>query len=680
MTDTAQRTNPFQVTKAVDFTDEEIVRTWVDLPGGGFYGLANPRSPTPVFLLGGKGSGRTHLMRYFSAVSQQIRNPAELPQALTRDGYVGIYVRCSGLNSGRFEGKGQDAQIWADVFAYYTDLWLAQHTLGTVVDLLGTTDEFREAEAEIATGALGLFDNPPSVPVNDAQGLIAALHVLQRELDNAINNASLTRQLPVVIRCTRGVLVFDLPALIVQAIPSLSSVQFTYLLDELENLTAAQQRYTNTLLREKRGPCSFVIGSRLYGVRTQLTYASDEENKEGSEFESVYLDRTYLREKDQYGEFCLHLVSRRLADAGYIPHATEDSSPDLDVYFDSVPEDRLGVAETAFVLQRPGERVYIGKLRKKLHEGLDRNRVPGVEDQRQVDEILSAISVQDLPLVEKLNTFLLYQDWNRGNDLLAAAQEIADGAARYIGGGTSDRHQRQMSLFRADLLAQLLREYDQKQRYHGLGTFIHMSSGLPRNLVIILKNVYRWAIFDGQDPFGTEEISLDAQREGVLQSSNWFYDDAPGVGDLGREAQAGVGRVADLMRVLRFADKPVESSLSSFSVDLTALTDRARATIHAAQQWSMLMAVESGQRDRNTGAVLAKFQLSGMLAPRWDLPIYRRGTLALSESEGNSIFDAAYRGEFDGLARTRLSRLTAPFFGVRGTVNPNGEEPDHTLF
>jgi hypothetical protein len=679
MTDIVHRTNPFQVTKAVDFSDEEIVRTWVDLPGAGFYGLASPSSPMPLLLLGGKGSGRTHLMRYYSAVSQQIRNPTDVLEALQRDGYLGIYVRCSGLNSGRFEGKDQSKEAWADVFAYYTDLWLAQHTLGTMSDLFGVTEEFRSAEAQIAAGALRLFDLPPPLEQPNVANLLAGLHGLQRELDIAINNASLLRELPVTIRATRGALVFDLPAILVSSLPSLGSIQITYLLDELENLSATQQRYINTLLREKRAPSGFVIGSRLYGIRTRETYASGEENKEGSEFESVHLDRLYLREKEQYGQFCRALVAHRLADAGYIPHPVESAEPKLDVYFEEMSDDRLGGAEVGFVLSRSaGEREYFRKLRKKLFQGLERQRAPGLHREEDVDVVVAALAVPDFPLVEKLNTFLLYQDWFRKNDLLAASEAIAEGVQRYVAGDTFGRHHTQMGLFRSDLLAQLLREYNQKQRYHGLSTFIHMSSGLPRNLVIILKNIFRWSVFDGEDPFGVQPISLASQREGVLQSANWFYEDAPGVGDLGREAQAGVDRVAALMRALRFADKPVESSLSSFSVDLNSVTARARMTIRAAEQWSMLMPVDEGQRDRNTGEVVPKFQISGMLAPRWDLPIFRRGTLGLTDAEANAIFDVTYRAEFDGIVRTRLNRLTAPFFGVRQPEDSDDADP--TLF
>ena len=70
-----QHDNPFNITKAVDFTDQEINDYWIDIPeSGGFQQLVKPTSPMPMFILGGKGSGKTHLMRYFSYPLQKIRH------------------------------------------------------------------------------------------------------------------------------------------------------------------------------------------------------------------------------------------------------------------------------------------------------------------------------------------------------------------------------------------------------------------------------------------------------------------------------------------------------------------------------------------------------------------------------------------------------------------------------
>ena len=60
--------NPFDITKAVDYTDNEIYKYWVDLGGDnqGFEGMIKPNTLMPMIIVGSKGSGKTHIMKYFS--------------------------------------------------------------------------------------------------------------------------------------------------------------------------------------------------------------------------------------------------------------------------------------------------------------------------------------------------------------------------------------------------------------------------------------------------------------------------------------------------------------------------------------------------------------------------------------------------------------------------------------
>lgn len=109
--------NPFAITKANDLTDDEILRYWVDTPaqGRGVGDYVRPRSPVPIYLLGGKGSGKTHLLRYYSYQLQRLRFcEAGIPPhvGIRRDGYLGVYLLCGGLNTGRFFGKGQEPARW----------------------------------------------------------------------------------------------------------------------------------------------------------------------------------------------------------------------------------------------------------------------------------------------------------------------------------------------------------------------------------------------------------------------------------------------------------------------------------------------------------------------------------------------------------------------------------------
>ena len=54
--------NPFNITKAVDYTDEELNKFWVDFPmEKGFSGIIKPTSDMPMIIVGSKGSGKTHI-------------------------------------------------------------------------------------------------------------------------------------------------------------------------------------------------------------------------------------------------------------------------------------------------------------------------------------------------------------------------------------------------------------------------------------------------------------------------------------------------------------------------------------------------------------------------------------------------------------------------------------------
>lgn len=71
--------NPFRLTRAADYSDEEILEYWVDLSdNGGFESMVQPTLEMPMLILGGKGSGKTHLMRYFSFPLQKLRHSIHL--------------------------------------------------------------------------------------------------------------------------------------------------------------------------------------------------------------------------------------------------------------------------------------------------------------------------------------------------------------------------------------------------------------------------------------------------------------------------------------------------------------------------------------------------------------------------------------------------------------------------
>ena len=656
-------TNPFEITKAVDFTDIEIDKTWVDWPApGGFATWFDVTSPMARIVRGGKGTGRTHVMRYFSAHVQAIRGGDDPVTQVKKDGVLGIYVLCSGLDSSRFSGSALADDAWQALFCQYADLWLAQATLEaflTVTDKNPPSKAVQSAITEEVRDILSTDDLGWGTSVRD---LREGLYTIQKGIDRAVNNAPLYPDKPSTpsIASTLGRLVFGIPRVLRKHYKPLRDVRFLYLIDEFENFDEPQQQYVNSLVREKEPGTSFMIGVRTFGLKTLFTLGGREENKQGSEFEEIRPERSFIGvERDKYETFCKEVVGRRLLEYGFLARPiVAELDAHLSAYFDHPSSDY--VEQEVIRRFQNRERPYLSRLKRHLAGNIGSAGIVHSD----VDSIVDATRVPSRPMLEKVNVFIIYRGWAKRSNLLVEAREMIAARCSPDSDGFVQPNLAQRSVlhhFVTDMKAQLWHDMRLPQTYTGIGEFITMSDGLPRNLLVILKNVYRWALFNGEQPFKDALISIQSQRLGVLAATDWFLDDAKPLGGDGDHVQAAILRLGDLFRRLRYSDKPVESSLASFSTDPTSCSDRAREIIELAAQWALLVRVYKGEKDRNTGFIRSKYHLNRLLSPRWDLPTARRGTIALTGEEVNAIFDPEHADTFAGVLSRRLGRMNVPF-------------------
>ncbi|MCS5506765.1 hypothetical protein [Curtobacterium flaccumfaciens] len=628
--------NPFEVTKAVDFSDDEIERTFIPFDPDDDQLILDPTSPMPHFLVGAKGGGRTHLMRHLASLGTL--------DNVVNSGFLGIYFRCSGLNGSRFRGAALDAAGWAAIFAFYMDVWLSEQLLRSSLELLKgeIRDQISALVSERLDDLVGMArsDDEPQV------GPLKRLSEIRRGIDSAVNNAPIIGTVEVPLLAAPGELVFALATSISVAIEKLRGARIVFLVDEYENLSLEQQMYFNTLVREKEPPATFIIGGRRWGIKTQLTLSGGEENKQGSEYEWTVLEDRYRQNGPAYKRFCVEMLDQRVSAAGLDPEAQGAMA----LLYGSSP----GLADRRLP--------STGKFFRRLASALRSAAVPPDE----IAFITERLNFEGREFYSRLAVLRFYIKWSESPS--ASLSELAIEAREFVGPLLSDSSATKeamnfRALRRSDIEAQMYSDAGRALPYLGGDALIQMSGFIPRNLLMTLKYVMRWAMFYGEtaleDGVG---VSEQAQCDGVLEASRWFAQDAEPLGREGADCRRAIQRFGKLLQSIRLSDKPSEVAVCSFSSDLVGVPQAALEVLENCVNHGMLIRIDGGRSGRNEGTKHAKYQLHPMIAPTYGVSTSRRGDLTLTGPEVSRIFDPQVpESAFGQLVRSKVERMTAPF-------------------
>lgn len=652
--------NPFGVTKAVNLTDDEIYTTYVEARP--IAQMATPISDTPLLLTGGKGSGRTHLLRYWSYQVQAFHHGGDMRALLGDQKYVGLYLLLGSLNASRFHGDETSEQASITLFGHYLDLAVSSMLLRFLIDLQAQGVIGADESAEFARAASSLIDLDQDANLPTIEGLLTQVVKRRQNIDREINDAIFDGRPPTVrLGTVPGEPLLNYPKLVSNHFRALSDVRLSYLLDELENLREPHQRFIQTLIREKKPGMSLIVGSRTYGVRTLATLTSNEPNRAGAEFIEVPLD-DLMREPNEaeFRPFCNAIAARRLA-------TIELTAANPTRYFQSARmEDQTFLESIRDADPSPA----IRRMRRSLERyGLSGEEVAVIEGYLRDDEDR---------LLEKLALLAFYKSWRRERrPTVSIARGVSNEMILYRQGDSSSLSRR-LGHFKRDLIAQLRREYQRDQSYCGVDMMIKIADGNPRNFMNMMQLVFMWGELMGCDSPQEAPLPVAVQERAIRDASSWFYRDSEVVGQHAYQVRIALNRLGELLEKVRFSQNLAESSLCAVTVDLDAATRSATEVIQEAENWSLLIR-RPNRRDRNEERRLLTLQINRMLAPRWSLPIGRRGVLALSPDEVEAIFAAEHRRPFSNLLGVRLARLNFDS-GPRSVVEGLESEDRNTLF
>lgn len=648
--------NPFDINKAVDYTDEDIYRFWVNISEpAGFNEMMKPTSLMPMIIVGSKGSGKTHIMKYYSYELQKIRLAANkgksLAESFKDEAFIGIYVRCSGLNARVFDGKGVDEYSWEMMFAYYWELWIGERVLAALTDMQenGLLDGCDEED--LVKGILSKFMKQEA-ECKTLKELREYLIKLQKGLLYEIHNFLLLgKERPQVdIRLDVAALTFGIPDLLKEKVPYFKKRHILYLIDEYENFSEQQQQVMMTLLREKPTSCTIRIGTRPYGIRTKFTIGKIEENREGSEYEKLRLDEK-LREAENYKTYLKDICEKRLTEAG------------LSLINPFHLEDYIDKMDASELLERAGQMKATQGVMNNLRRNLGLYKSQKLSE-AEIDEIINALTCEDNLVVERAGIKLLYMKIKgKSTSLVKDAKWIHEEEEKYLSKESVKDNviAKHLSYYRRDIIDDIARRANLRIPYYGMDTLMDLSCGTPRTLLRLLKQAFSKQYFNiGKVPFEKgKHLLVEAQQSGIESAGDWFFEENRIPNDDAGVTEV-VTRLGGYLQRLRFSELPPQCSINIFSVQEENMSAESLLSLRTLELYSYLVP-HKDRRKKNADNKVSTYKLNSILAPRFELALEARANVELSKEEAEIIFNPLRKDEYEDFVRNKLKNYNFPF-------------------
>ncbi len=638
--------NPFHETKASFFDIPEIIDNWVELGNSKFIdSVMIPNSSMPIRIFGGKGTGKTHILRFFSFQSQLLnaqKNGKTIVEQIQNDTYIGVYIEASSLEVNRFSGCGYSEEEWEKTFYYCFNLELIER----VLKKLNQMDELVGVNYNFSNVAEYFFNEEYLMSLKTIRDLYLYIRKERKNIDLQIADLSTpgkTTELNIKPLFKIENLFKEIVSEIVRTIPQLKNIKILYIIDEIENFSIKQQKYINTLVRHVGGSSnvSIRLAGRLYGKKTNDTLDAGQKLLENAEVKTIYLEKIL---EPNFDLFAKKLYERRieLATKGKIKVN----------FLETLQKRQVCNKNTLEKLKNK----HNGKIRNsilKLRQYLKKYKNYNSE---QIDFIVSNIICEDNWLAEKINIYLLFQDWEK--DLVEESVKIKDSYENYINDKIPNIHKNAFEKYGLDMQYQLFRNYGTSLSYSGYDNILKMSNNNPRIFLSILDNLFSTCSFNGMDLLTEKVIPCCIQDKALIKSSNWFWDNFTTEVKDAQVLKALIG-LCEFFRSYRRADKPIEKNAIIFSYKESDLIE-IQYIIDIAIDNSLL--IDKGRRkDRNTGEFKRNLRVHPMLSPEWELPVGGGGTVNLTKETLLGIFVNKDNKNIDKYFKENLQSVEIPF-------------------
>jgi hypothetical protein len=573
-------------------------------------------------IVGGRGSGKTMLLRYLSHHSMFSPNREEIPHEALR--HIGLYWKVDTHFANLLTERGVPEDVWSSAFEHFLALSLASDAVSCLKNVAESAyaafslDNFSDVILRTPRDFVDSF----SLPLRD---LAADLQRHIRCFQTWANNPRTTS--PPVFLPGRSFLA-ALVTEICETIPAFSHSSFFAYIDEYENLREYQQEIMNTYLKHSEPPLIFNIATKRNGMTTVRTTGS-ESITNIADYRTHDLD-SYLSDA-QFELFAAEILFLRfatMAKAVNVPIEVKILRDPSKLSLRMEPSYRakvIGAARRIFPglteSEMASHAISTPTMKRQLTTAIAtalKSKNSDIDPLLFVDDSVAQATF--------IVPALLHRRALTPRDVLAEFQSLQRGEINKFTGKTNWIHNNFVGCF--------LQAYVPFGRtcpfYAGFNAFVSLSRANLRHFLEICHNSLKHVgnVSSLEDLI----VPVDEQAESAREASVEFLREIHSFGKLGNRLHAFVLSLGHLLALAHRRPSQSEPEISHFSVigGVGRLTDDDSLFFSEAVKWSVLF--EDRETKIKNDSVLAgtEWMLAPIYAPYFNITFRKKRRIDLS--------------------------------------------------
>lgn len=570
---------------------------------------------SPIIFVGGRGTGKTMLLRQFSYNVQKIAKNETYLEKIRRTKYIGIYFRVDKPLLQSLAALGDYSEISGfeeSIFTHYFELTIFKEYL-EILRILASDAKLRNNDSayqRILDSLRSMIALPDGILVNSIDDFLKFIvdeinYIWTYQSKKAIDIDDSVKFAPKCNLILQGRLSDEFCNTEIFDIFDIKDISVLLLIDEFESFSQKQQMVINAAMRyNKHYGIRLRIGMRPYGFKTYDTVNSEDFVKEGRDYSKIEFDNPLVKKQNNKSYFDLvKKITQKRLDS--VPMFSGKNIVDILGEEEDLEEEAKDIVK--------GKTTHIETYIKEI------NKFKKTGEELTID-MLAPIR-DDNPLYEMECLRLLL----KGKSMEYVQKALTDYKNKTISEESkkfSDDYDRKYKLSFVFVLCSIYRR--EKKCYYSFNDYCYLSSGIIGSFIELCRRAFDLAYFRDSSALESGKISKEIQTDAAYEYSYAEKDMIKRISEYGTKLEIFIKNLGDSFNSIHrdiYLRYP-ETNMIPFE---GKLSDENQNLLNKACMWSLLIKKPNVSDPSGSGNAQDMYMLSRVFSPFFKISYRTRG-------------------------------------------------------